>query len=69
MYKDGLIGKDEALGNADSASNLLWLMNQSEGSLGAAPASAAQKKPEPAPAAEGTGSFSDFKILVDEQTH
>jgi twitching motility protein PilU len=69
MYKERLISKEEALANADSATNLLWLMNQAEGSLGAAPASAAPKKSEPAPAAEGAGSFSEFKILVDEQTH
>jgi len=67
MYKEGLISKEEALGNADSATNLLWLMNQSEGSLGSAPA-VAQMKPDPAPATEGTGSFSEFKILIDEQT-
>ena len=67
MYKEGLISKEEALGNADSATNLLWLMNQSEGSLGSAPA-VAQMKPGPAPATEGTGSFSEFKILIDEQT-
>src|SRR4030067_329491 len=30
MYKDGLISKEEALGNADSATNLMWLKNQSE---------------------------------------
>ena len=69
MYKERLISKEEALANADSATNLLWLMNQSEGSLGAAPAPAAPKKSEPAPAAGGAGSFSEFKILVDEQTH
>ena len=28
MYKDGVISKDEALGNADSATNLMWMMNQ-----------------------------------------
>jgi twitching motility protein PilU len=69
MYKDRLISKDEALGNADSASNLLWLMNQSEGSLGTAPAPAAQKKPEQPSAAQSADSFSEFKILIDEETH
>src|SRR5471030_2609408 len=69
MYKDGLISKEEALGNADSATNLLWLMNQSEGGTGAAATATVQKKPEQAPAAEGTGSFGEFKILIDEQTH
>lgn len=69
MYKDGLISKEEALGNADSATNLMWLMNQADGNLGAVPASATEKKPEQAPAAESAGSFSEFKILVDKQTH
>jgi len=27
MIKDGLISQDEGLANADSANNLLWLMN------------------------------------------
>jgi twitching motility protein PilU len=68
MYKDGLISKEEALGNADSATNLLWMMNQSDGSLGAAPAAGAEKKPQTAPsAAESAGSFSEFKLLADEQ--
>ena len=69
MYKDGLISKEEALGNADSATNLMWLMNQSESDGGAATASAAQKNSEQAPAAESAGSFSEFKILADEQSH
>ena len=69
MYKDGLISKEEALSNADSATNLMWLMNQSESDGGAATASAAQKNPEQAPAAESAGSFSEFKILADEQSH
>ena len=69
MYKDGLISKEEALGNADSATNLLWMMNQSEGGSGAAQTSAAQKKSDQPPAAESTGSFTEFKILADEQSH
>jgi twitching motility protein PilU len=69
MYTDRLISREEALGNADSATNLLWLMNQSEGNLGAAPAPAAQNKPEQSPAAQSAGSFSEFKILIDEETH
>ena len=69
MYRDGLISKEEALGNADSATNLLWMMNQSEGGSGAAHTSAAQKKSDQPPAAESTGSFTEFKILADEQSH
>jgi twitching motility protein PilU len=65
MYKDGLVSKEEALGNADSATNLMWLMNQ-DGNLGAAPAPGAEKTPEQPPSMENTGSFSEFKLLVDE---
>jgi len=69
MYKDGQISKEEALGNADSATNLMWLMNQSESDGGAATASAAQKKPDESFKPETTGTLSDFKIIADEQTH
>ena len=65
MYKDGLISKEEALGNADSATNLMWLMNQSESDGGAATAAGGEKKQEKAPSLESTGSFSEFKLLVD----
>jgi twitching motility protein PilU len=70
MYKDGVIGKEEALGNADSATNLMWLMNQSEGDGGAATAAAAGQN-EPGKASDPfvtTTSFSEFKILADEKT-
>ena len=67
MYKDGQISKEEALGNADSATNLMWLMNQSEGGA-AGPAPAGAKKSEEASKSGGDGEFSNFKIVVDEQT-
>jgi twitching motility protein PilU len=70
MYKDGVISKEEALGNADSATNLMWLMNQSEGDGGAATAAAAGQK-DPDKASDPfvtTTSFSEFKILADEKT-
>jgi twitching motility protein PilU len=69
MYQDGLISKEEALGNADSATNLLWLMNQAEGGTGAASTATAQKQPEQALSMENTNSLSTFKVLIDEQTH
>jgi twitching motility protein PilU len=68
MYSKGLISKDEALGNADSATNLMWLMNQADGDLGVKPAASAAKKAEEPPPAAGSGLFSDFKVLVDEKT-
>jgi twitching motility protein PilU len=66
MFKDGVISKEEALANADSATNLLWLMNQ-DGNVGTVPAAGAAKTPDSAPTLENTGSFSEFKLLVDEQ--
>ncbi|MEK7436055.1 MAG: PilT/PilU family type 4a pilus ATPase [Pseudomonadota bacterium] len=66
MYAKGLISKEEALGNADSATNLMWLMNQSEGDGGTARAAAGQTRPEAAPDMTKTGSFADFKIIADE---
>ena len=69
MYKDGVISKEEALGNADSATNLMWMMNQSEGGQGAASTAAAPKKPDEATSAESSASFGDFKLLIDEQPH
>jgi twitching motility protein PilU len=68
MYRDGLITKEEALDNADSATNLMWLMNQSEGDGGVATAAAGQMKPEQGPGLDSTGSFSEFKLLIDEKT-
>src|SRR6266478_159763 len=65
MIKDGLITQDEGLANADSANNLLWLMNNT-----AAGADVAAGKDRPdaklstAPA-RSTG-FSEFKLDVDE---
>jgi len=66
MFKDGVISKEEALANADSATNLLWLMNQ-DGNVGTAPAAGAATTADSAATLENTGSFSEFKLLVDEQ--
>jgi hypothetical protein len=46
----------------------MWMMNQSDGDLGAAPAAATEKRPEQAHSLENTAPFSEFKLLVDEQT-
>jgi twitching motility protein PilU len=47
LVKDGLITQEEALANADSATNLLWLINNAtaEPSTEAAPAKPAQEPP------------------------
>ncbi|MBI2318074.1 MAG: PilT/PilU family type 4a pilus ATPase [Betaproteobacteria bacterium] len=66
MLLDGIITKDEALGNADSATNLLWLINNTEAGRSLAPGAAdkADKKAESS-ASEGS-SFSEFKLDTSE---
>jgi twitching motility protein PilU len=69
MFMDGAITQDECMANADSATNMLWLINQatagqiSSGQVATPPAG--EKKEEKAEGAlsnTGGASFSDFKI-------
>jgi twitching motility protein PilU len=70
LFMDGKITQDEAMTNADSASNMLWLINQA--TAGELSLSGGAKMPPPPPPAEekkegvlaaGNGaSFNDFKI-------
>jgi twitching motility protein PilU len=70
LFMDGKITQEEALANADSASNMLWLINQAtagELSLSGAatpPArpAAEEKKESALSDARGGPSFNDFKI-------
>ena len=68
LYKSGTISLEEALGNADSANNLHWLINNA----------AVEKKPEDKPlvapsasadatasTAEGGATFSEFTLKMD----
>ncbi|HEY6721642.1 MAG TPA: PilT/PilU family type 4a pilus ATPase [Burkholderiales bacterium] len=67
MIRDGQITQDEGIANADSANNLLWLINNT--AAGAAMAQGSEKKQDAktARAAAGTSSsFSDFKLDADE---
>ena len=69
MFRDGLISQEEALANADSATNLLWLMNNTDpiaAKTGGAPAPkpALQQEVEQAP---GGASFSEFKLTFDDE--
>jgi twitching motility protein PilU len=65
MLHEGLITQEEALANSDSASNLLWLINNTE--AGADLAAGKDKGlARPAAAAPGSASFSSFKLDVDE---
>jgi twitching motility protein PilU len=66
LFMEGKITQEEALSNADSASNMLWLINQAtagelslSGQAAPPPASAEQKK-DALPSA-----FNDFKIDVN----
>lgn len=65
MIRDGTITQDEALANADSANNLLWLINNTE--AGAELAAGKEPRPESKPGAAGPASpFSEFKLDVSE---
>ena len=67
MIRDGLITQDEALSNADSANNLLWLINNT--AAGADFAAGKERSPGARPAAAPTGSapFSEFKLDETER--
>jgi twitching motility protein PilU len=67
MHADGLISKEEALANADSATNLLWLMNQAEGAGAGGAGAAAETQAEQVDPFERTGNLSDFKVVIDEK--
>ena len=67
LLRDGVISQDEALANADSATNLLWLINNTE--AGAALAAGKDKDSTSTPSDKlastqpvATTSFSDFKL-------
>ena len=70
MFMEGLITQDECMTNADSATNMLWLINQatagqiSSGPMTAAPAGEKKddKKESALSTTGGDTSFSDFKI-------
>jgi twitching motility protein PilU len=67
MYREGIITQEEALANADSANNLLWLMNNADAATmqpAAATPKAAEQQVERVP---GGASFSEFKLTVDDK--
>jgi twitching motility protein PilU len=67
MVRDGLITQDEALANADSATNLLWLINNTQ--AGADVANGKEAGEQAKSAGSQSGSFSDFKLDVGETEH
>ena len=65
MIRDGLITQDEALSNADSANNLLWLINNT--AAGADFAAGKERSPEARRAAlTSSAPFSEFKLDTSE---
>ncbi len=69
LFMDGRITQDEAMANADSASNMLWLINQatagelSLSGAGAAPAAQPGEEENKGMLSGGSGAtFNDFKI-------
>src|SRR5690242_10698342 len=64
MIGDGLVTQDEALANADSANNLLWLINNTE--AGAAMAAGSERKPQARPMADPNTTYSNFKLDATE---
>jgi twitching motility protein PilU len=68
MFMDGQITQEECMVNADSATNMLWLINQatagqiSSGNISTVPDKKDDKKEGVLAAAGGGASFADFKI-------
>ncbi|WP_343730794.1 PilT/PilU family type 4a pilus ATPase [Duganella sp.] len=57
LVQDGLVSQDEALANADSATNLLWLLNNGPDSK-----LARADEPEAKPASASEASFTEFTL-------
>ncbi|WP_223827252.1 PilT/PilU family type 4a pilus ATPase [Undibacterium oligocarboniphilum] len=57
LIKEGLVSKEEGLANADSANNLLWLLNNEIAATTAA-------APEPEPETKEEASFTEFTLNV-----
>ncbi len=68
MYREGIITQEEALANADSANNLLWLMNNAD-TAATQPATMAPKPAadQPVERVPGGASFSEFKLTFDDK--
>ena len=64
MIGDGVVTQEEALANADSANNLLWLINNTE--AGAALNAGGEKKPQSKAAMDPNTTYSNFKLDATE---
>jgi twitching motility protein PilU len=67
MYRDGVISQEEALANADSANNLLWLINNAEASAGSPASKAAKPAAQPVGKAPAAASFTEFKLTLGDE--
>ncbi|HJW26629.1 MAG TPA: PilT/PilU family type 4a pilus ATPase [Rhodocyclaceae bacterium] len=65
LYREGTITLDEALGNADSPTNLSWLINNSEMSGGQEEGQS--KASQEAEAASEGASFKEFTLTLNEE--
>ena len=63
LYSQGLISKDEALRNSDSATNLSWLLNNASQKPGSKPGDMA--RPVARADLTSSGGFGDLKLNVD----
>ena len=68
MLLKGLITQEEALANADSATNLLWLINNTEAGAALRKPGESAEKAEQKPAPGGGASFSEFKLDMGATT-
>ncbi|HKO89328.1 MAG TPA: PilT/PilU family type 4a pilus ATPase [Burkholderiales bacterium] len=67
MVREGRITKEEALANADSANNLMWLMNNSEAQPAAPPAPKLNVPHQAAEQAASGASFTEFKLDMSDE--
>ncbi len=56
MIRDGIVTQEDAMANADSASNLYWLINNSKDTR--------EAEPEPEPAKEEVATFTEFTLNI-----
>jgi twitching motility protein PilU len=56
MIRDGVVTQEEALANADSATNLYWLINNSKDGK--------NPEPEPVPEPEPSATFTEFTLNI-----
>jgi twitching motility protein PilU len=70
MIRDGSISQEEAMANADSPSNLIWLLNNTEVGAttpgGAGTAKQEEKKREDAASQDGGASFTEITLITED---